>query len=71
MRHIFLGKPLYWLLWVAILGLLVALGAQGLHTRAFNLFSVIVLGATAAGVLIIVSTYRKGERITREPFDDD
>ncbi len=71
MKDIFLGKPLDWLLWAAILGLLVALGAQNLHTRAFNLFSVIVLAATAASVLTIVLTYRKGERITREPFDDD
>ncbi len=71
MRDIFLGKPLHWLLWAAIFGLLVALGAQNLHTRAFNLFSVIVLAVTAACILTIVLTYRKGERITREPFDDD
>ena len=71
MKGIFLGKPLHWLLWVAILGLLVALGSQKLHAREFNLFTFIVLAVTAASILSIVLTYRKGERITREPFDDD
>lgn len=71
MKGIFLGKPLHWLLWVANLGVLVALGSQKLHTREFNLFTFIVLAVTAASILSIVLTYRKGDRITREPFDDD
>ncbi|MDH3912976.1 MAG: hypothetical protein OEU09_16940 [Rhodospirillales bacterium] len=71
MKTVFLGRPLYWLLWVVIVGALYLLGTLRLHTRDFNLFILIVLALAAASVLIVVWTYRKGERITREPFEDD
>ena len=71
MREIFLGKPFHWLIWAIILGLLYVLGALRLHTRDFNLFIVIVLALAAASVLVIVLTYKKGERITRDPFEDE
>ena len=71
MKKVFLGRPLYWLLWVVIVGALYLLGTLRLHTRDFNLFILIVLALAAASVLIVVWTYRKGERITREPFEDD
>ncbi len=71
MKDVFLGKPLHWLIWAVILGLLYLLGALRLHTRDFNLFIVIVLALAAASVLVIVLTYKKGERITRDPFEDE
>jgi hypothetical protein len=71
MKDLFLGRPLHWLLWGCILGGLALLGTLRLHTRDFNLFALIVLALAAASVLVIVATYRKGERITREPFEDE
>ena len=71
MKGIFLGKPLHWLLWAAILAALYVLGELRLHTRDFNLFAVIVLALAAAAVLVIVLTHKKGERITRDPFEED
>ncbi len=32
---------------------------------------VIVLALAAAAVLVIVLTYKKGERITRDPFEEE
>ncbi len=63
MKGVFLGKPLHWLLWAAILAVLYLLGSLRLHTRDFNLFALIVL--------VIVLTYKKGERITRDPFEEE
>jgi hypothetical protein len=71
MKEIFLGKPLYWLIWAVVLGLLYALGELRLHTRDFNLFILIVLALAAVSVFVIVSTYKKGERVTREPFEEE
>ena len=50
---------------------LALLGALRLHTRDFNLFALIVLALAAVGVLVVVATYRKGDKVTREPFDED
>ncbi len=71
MRKVFLGKPLHWLLWGVIVAVLVVMGSQRLHTVWFNLFGTILLVLTAACVLVVVFTTRKGERITREPFDEE
>ena len=59
MKGMFLGKPLHWLLWAAIVAVLYLLGSVRLHTRDFNLFAVIVLALAAAAVLVIVPTYKK------------
>ena len=71
MRKIFLGKPLHWVIWAVILGLMYVLGALRLHTRDFNLFILIVLALAAASVLVILLTYKKGARITRDPFEEE
>ncbi len=71
MRKVFLGKPLHWLLWGMIVAVLFVMGAQRLHTVWFNLFVTILLALTTACVLVVVLTTRKGERITREPFDEE
>lgn len=71
MKEFFLGKPLYWLLWVVNIAALAVMGSLRLHTRDFNLFITVVVALAAASVLVVVLTYRKGERITREPFEED
>ena len=71
MKGIFLGKPLHWLLWAAIPAVFYLLGSLRLHTREFNLFALIVLPLAAAAVLINVTTYKKGERITRDPVEEN
>ncbi len=71
MKDIFLGKPIHWLLWVMILGVLFALGRIHFHTNNFTLFIFLLVALTTACVLTIIATYRKGDRITREPFEDD
>ena len=71
MKHIFLGRPIYWALLAVIAVGLWAMGWKHLHTSEFNSFIFLVLGLAAAGVLFVLLTYRKGERITREPFEDE
>jgi drug/metabolite transporter (DMT)-like permease len=71
MKDIFIGRPLYWLLWAVVLGVLWVVGEKQIHTIHFDVFIAILLALSAGCVLVIVLTYREGERITREPFDDD
>jgi hypothetical protein len=71
LRELFIGKPIHWVLLVAMAGVLVWLGHAKLHVRFFNQFSFIILGMTAAALLFIIVSYRKGERVTREPLDED
>ena len=69
-ERIFLGKRLHWLLWAVIVAVLAWLGSESLHVRHFVPFLMIVLALAGASVLFLLATYRKGERITREPFDE-
>ena len=71
MKKLFLGKPIHWLLWVIIVGVLSALGRNYFHTNNFTLFILILAALATASVATIFATYRKGDRITREPFEDD
>lgn len=70
MKRLFLGKPLHWLLWLIVLVVLYSLGSSSFHVRYFNAFSMILLALSTVCVLIILFTYRRGERITRDPFDE-
>ncbi len=71
MKRLFIGRPLYWLLWVLVVPVLWAMGEYKLHVVGFHAFIAILVALSAFCVLTIVLTYRKGERITREPFEDD
>ncbi len=71
MKKLFLGKPTHWMLLVIILGVLFALGRNYFHTNNFTLFIFVLAALSTACVLTIIATYRKGDRITREPFEDD
>ena len=71
MRRIFLGRPLHWLLWIIIVGVLAAVGQYQMHVRLFNGFIFVVLALAVTTVGVILATYNEGDRITREPFDED
>ncbi|MCY4430985.1 MAG: hypothetical protein OXC11_11420 [Rhodospirillales bacterium] len=60
---------LYWLLWAGILAVLAYLGYAKIHVREFIVFITVLLGLAVVAVALILTTYRKGDRITREPFD--
>ena len=70
MKDIFIGKPLHWLIWAVIAVAFYVLGGMKLHVQSFVPFVFVVLALAAAAVLLVILTYRKGDRITREPFDD-
>ncbi len=69
MRDIFLGKPIHWLVLVIVMAVLWWLGANLVQTRNYHLFLTVLFVVTAGAVIIV--TTRKGEQVTREPFEDD
>ena len=71
MRSVFLGKPLHWLILAVILGVLWWMGDGRLQTRDFSLFIFILLGLAVGAVVIMRLSYRQGDRVTRDPFEDD
>ena len=71
MKNIFLGRPIYWALLAAMVAALWAMGSKHLHTSEFNSFIFLILGLATACVLFVLVTYRKGERLTREPFEEE
>jgi hypothetical protein len=70
LNQLFLGKPLHWLLWLMIAGVLWWLGSISFHVRHFIPFCFILLALAGTSVVVILMSYREGDRITREPFDE-
>ena len=70
MRKLFIGKPLHWLMIAAAIGGMYWLGAGQVHRVNYNGFLFIVLGIAVACVALVLITYRRGDRITRESLDD-
>ena len=70
MRSIFLGKPIHWLILAVVFGVLWWMGDGLLQTRNFTLFIFVLLALSIGAVIAIRLTYRDGERITRDPFDE-
>jgi hypothetical protein len=70
MRELFIGKPVHWLIWVVIVPVLFAMSRVYLQVRDFNVFLAVVGLLGTGAVLTVLLTSRKGERVTREPFDD-
>lgn len=70
-QDIFIGRPIYWAMLVAVIAVLALLGMNSEHVRNFVPFMFTLLGLTAAAVAVIVLTYRPGERITREPLEGE
>jgi hypothetical protein len=71
MSRIFLGKPFHWLVFAIIIAVLAWLGHGLVQTRNFHLFLFVLVALVAGSVAAIMLTTRKGEQVTREPFEDD
>lgn len=69
--NLFIGRPVYWGLLGVLIAILAWLGFTQQHVRDFVPFQFAVLGLAAAAVAAVVLLYRPGERVTREPIEDD
>ncbi len=70
MKQVFLGPLVHWLV---LAGACIAgwfAGEARLHVTHFNLFVILVIAGTVAGLLIVLFTARPGTRITRDPIED-
>jgi hypothetical protein len=68
LRDIFLGKPIHWLPWPIIAALMVWMNSVHFHILRFNFFALSLVGIAAAVVAFFLTTSRRKEQITREPF---
>lgn len=71
MKNLFLGKPIHWAMIVAVFAALYWLGAKRYHLLDYNDFLFILLGIAVACVVLVVATYREGDRVTRDPLDEE
>ena len=71
MKKLFVGKPLHWLLIAIVLAVLYWLGSIQLHRLNYTAFLFALLGLAVASIAIVIVTTRRGEQVTREPFEDD
>ena len=69
MKRIFLGKPLHWLLLLAVVVLGWLAGRIRLHVTDFNLFALALLALTAVLLLAVLASSKPGETVTREPIE--
>jgi len=71
MGNIFIGPLRHWVIFATTLGLLWVMGANQFHTTNFKLFLICLIALSILNLTGIILTYRKGERITRDPLDAD
>ena len=71
MKALFLGKKLHWAVIVAIVAALYWLGSIQFHRVDYPAFLFAMLGIGLVAVLAVILTSRRGERVTREPLDED
>lgn len=71
MKNLFIGKPLHWLMIVAATGGMYLLGAGQFHRVNYAGFLAIVFGIAVACIVLVLVTYRRGDRITRESLEDE
>jgi uncharacterized membrane protein YfcA len=71
MRDLFLGKKLHWAVIVAVVAALYWLGSNQFHRVDYPAFLFAMLGISVAALIAVVLTSRRGERVTREPLEDD
>lgn len=71
MSGIFLGPLRYWLIWLLLVAVLYLCGRYVLHVREFVSFIFLVLALAIGAVVFVLTSYRAGERVTREPLDED
>ncbi len=68
---IFLGKAIHWALWAVIAVVFLATGSNSQHVRDFVPFALELLLLAVFCMAVIVFTYKPGDRVTREPFEED
>lgn len=71
MKKLFVGKPLHWLLIAVVIAVLYWLGSIQLHRLNYTVFLFALLGLAVASIAVVIVTTRRGEQVTREPFEDD
>ena len=71
LKQIFLGPLRYWLIWPVVLAILYGFGATSFHVKSFVPFGLMMLALAAAVLVFVLVTYRHGERVTREPLEDE
>jgi hypothetical protein len=70
-RDIFLGKPIHWVSWAVIAGLLIWMNKVHFHILHFNFFSLALLGLAAAVMALFLVSSRPDELITRDPYPEN
>ena len=71
MKNLFIGKKLHWVLIAGLIAVLYWLGAHQYHRVDYPAFLFILLGLAAFSVVLVLATYRRGDRITRARLDED
>ncbi len=71
MSRIFLGRPVHWLIVLALAILGWIGGRSRLHVIEFNLFIVLTIVAVIVALIVVIATTRPGERVTRDPIIDE
>ncbi len=71
MRDFFLGKPVHWLVVAVVVAVMWWLGANLVQTRDYHMFLAVLFVLISGAVAVLILTTRKGEQVTREPFEDD
>jgi hypothetical protein len=69
--EIFVGPLRHWLLAAIALGVMWWMGATQLHTHNFKLYLTILFALSLVIVGTFILGHRKGERITRDPLEED
>ena len=71
MQDFFIGRLVYWALAGSVAAILAVLGLYKMHVREFVPFQFSVLALAAIIVAVIMVVYKPGERVTRDPFEDE
>lgn len=69
-RDVFIGRARHWLVLVAVVAGLAALGSTSAHVRHFVPFVLGVLAIGVACVAAVLVGHRPDLRVTREPLDE-
>lgn len=70
LRQVFLGKPVHWIPWVIIAGLMLWMNSVHFHVLHFNFFALALLGVSAAVLALFILSSRGREQLTRDPFPE-
>ncbi|MEM6625000.1 MAG: hypothetical protein AAF674_22510 [Pseudomonadota bacterium] len=71
MKSIFLGPWLHWLFLLIVVGGGYVLGLDKLHVSNFNPFLILLTIATVVLLVLVLISSKPGDRITRDPIEDD